>query len=473
MKKTSDKPAASYISGAASILVIVLGITVSIIVSGLVLVAEILYTNTTRTENFEKALAVAEAGAQYYRWHLAHNPTDFTDGTGNPGPYIHNLTDPYGNTEGTFSLTIDPPVTGSSIITIHSQGWITDAPDVKRKIKIKYGIPSFAKYTFLTNGNLWFGQKDHIYGKVFSNGGIRMDGTHDSTVGSAKATYICGTETGCDPPETKPGVWGDGGPQALWQYPVSSVDFNSVPIDFNFMKNSAVTDGTYLAASGKSGYHIVFNSDGTYTVSVVTQTTSTGGWSVENGCETLFQVIKKETVIGTYPINTKPIIFAEDTLWVEGVVHGKVTVAAVRFPLEVNAMNIWIPGNITYAAKDGNSSLGIIAQNDIYFGLNIPQEFEVDAALFAQKGRVLRHNYKYTDCKEPSDAVRQELYIYGSVISNLKSYWSYGQGTSGFGSDPVSGFSQREIIYDPTLYYSPPPYFPTFGDYEFISWEEE
>jgi hypothetical protein len=239
------------------------------------------------------------------------------------------------------------------------------------------------------------------------------------------------------------------------------------------MKSSAQTAGTYLPASNKFGYHILFNANGTYTVSLVTEADYNKGWSVENGCQDLYQIIKKETAIGTYPVSSKPIIFAEDNLWVEGVVSGKATVVAARFPLEVNAMNVWITNNITYLAKDGSSNLGIIAQNDIYFGLSIPQRFEVDAALFAQKGRVLRHNYKYNSCKHYPEAIRQEMYIYGSIISNLKSYWSYGQGGAGFGSDPTSGFSQRVIIYDPTLYYSPPPYFPTFGSYEFISWDEE
>jgi hypothetical protein len=460
-------------NGGASILVLVFGLTATITIAGLVMVANLIFTNSERQESFEKALSIAEAGAYYYRWHLTHNPTDYTDGTGAPGPYVHAMKDPAGNTDGTYSLTIDPPVSGSNIITIHSEGWTNENPDIKRKIKMQFGNPSFAKFTFLTNGNLWFGQKDEIHGKVFSNGGIRMDGVHDSTVTSAKATYTCGTETGCDPPETKPGVWGTGGPSSLWVYPATSVDFNSVPINFNAMKAAAQSSGTYLAPSGAYGYRIVFNADGSYTVTKVTKANNDPGWSVEKGCEDLYQTIKTETAVGTYTIAAKPIIFAEDTLWVEGTVNGKATVVAAKFPLDINAMNIWIPNNILYSAKDGSSNLGLIAQNDIYFGLEIPQDFEIDAALLAYKGHVIRHNYKYQGCKNASQAVKQNLYIYGSVISNLKPYWSYGQGTAGFGSEPTSGFSQREIIYDPKLYYNPPPYFPTFGELEFISWEEE
>ncbi|MDO8509759.1 MAG: hypothetical protein Q7S24_01300, partial [bacterium] len=36
----------------------------------------------------EMAFQIAEAGVNYYRWHLAHNKTDYTDGTGLAGPYL-------------------------------------------------------------------------------------------------------------------------------------------------------------------------------------------------------------------------------------------------------------------------------------------------------------------------------------------------------------------------------------------------
>ncbi len=38
----------------------------------------------------EQALQIAEAGVDYYRWHLAHAPTDYKDGNAtSTGPYIH------------------------------------------------------------------------------------------------------------------------------------------------------------------------------------------------------------------------------------------------------------------------------------------------------------------------------------------------------------------------------------------------
>jgi len=51
----------------------------------------------------EQAIQIAEAGIDYYRWHLAHAPTDYQDGTGVPGPYVHDFRDKNGNVIGQFS----------------------------------------------------------------------------------------------------------------------------------------------------------------------------------------------------------------------------------------------------------------------------------------------------------------------------------------------------------------------------------
>lgn len=467
MKPTTQNRKLMTNHGSISILVLVFGLMISVAIGGLVLVAATQYVSSTRTEAFEKALTFAESGAEYYRWHLAHNPLDFKDGTTNTGPYLHQLTDPYGNTDGFFSLTITPPASGSSIVTITSQGWASSHPEIKRTITTRYGIPSLAKYSFLHNANVWFGSGLVTQGKVHSNGGIRFDGVNQSTVTSAKATYTCGSETGCSPSQTRNGVWGAGGPTNLWTFPVPQTDFNALNIDFTDLKNVAQASGVYLGPSGSLGYHLVFNSTGTVTITRVTGATNQRGWSVENGCENLNQQITTETNVGTYNLNTKQVLFFEDTIWVNGVVNGDATVVAARFPLGVNYKDIWINDNLTYIAKDGHSQLGLFAQNNIYFRLNIPTNFEINAAMLASAGRIIRHNYNYGGCSAYANARRNSMTIYGSVISNQKSYWNYGT------SPPDSGFTNRTIIYDQNLYFTPPPYFPDQGEYELISWEEQ
>ena len=109
--------------------------------------------------------------------------------------------------------------------------------------------------------------------------------------------------------------------------------------------------------------------------------------------------------------------------------------------------------------------IGYVPQNDIYFVRNLPNDFKVDAALMAQKGKIIRHGY-LSWCGGTSQAVKNSLTINGSVISFYKSYWN-------FGSGPSSGFITRTITYNSDLLYNPPPYFPVTGDFEIISWREE
>ena len=56
------------------------------------------------SEYREQAFEIAEAGADYYRWHLAHAAADFQDGTATSGPYVHDYFDKSGTKIGTFFL---------------------------------------------------------------------------------------------------------------------------------------------------------------------------------------------------------------------------------------------------------------------------------------------------------------------------------------------------------------------------------
>jgi hypothetical protein len=420
----------------------------------------------------DSALNVAEAGINYYSWHLSNNPSDFTDGTGQPGPYIHEYQDPQGDVIGQFSLQIDPPTEAYPVITITSTGWLIKYPRVKRSIQVQYGQVVLTRYAFLHNSNMWFGNSITVNGPVFSNGGIRLDGYNSSTVESAKETYTCGVETGCTPdPEIKPGVWGNGEIDELWSYPAVPIDFDSIKVNFNDMKSASQTEGLYLGPSNALGYHLVYTDDGNVSVYKITGTSPINGYSLEFGCEILQQVITSEIALGTYSISSTPIVFAEDHVWVEGVVNGKTTLAAVRFPLGTFNANIWIKNSLTYLAKDGNHKLGLVAERDVIFTRDVPEYFELHGAILAQNGRTIRHHYNKQGCRaggQGQDSQKNEFNFYGSLISNQRSYWNF---SSGAGS-PASGFVKTTLDYDPTNYGEPPPYFPSYGTYQHLSWKE-
>ena len=461
-------------NGSATPLILIIATSFIMVIYGLLFVLGIQMDSANRQAASEKSLNIAEAGINYYKWHLAHAPEDYKDGQTGDGPYVHTYNDPQGSTVGYYSLEITPPQNGSTIVTIRSTGWTVNYPKIKRIIKAQYGIPSLTEYSFLSNASSWYGTGSVVNGRIHSNNGIRMDGTNTSIVSSAQEEYMCGSETGCHPPEPKPGVWGSGGDQQLWKFPIPYVDFDTISLDFSGMKLAAQNSGLYLRGSDKSGYHLIFSDDGTVRINKVMSTTTLWGYSIpgqglgvfgEGGCRDTEQIIASESLVGTYNLAETPIIFAEDNLWVEGTVRGRVTVAAVRFPLTSSDAIIWIPNNINYTAYDGTDTLGLVAQNNIYFTRDVPDYFQVDGILIAQKGSILRHGY-FSDCEGTEFAVKQKLTLNGSIISYFKSYWNFGTG-------PESGFREREINFDNNALYNPPPYFPTYGQYEFISWSEE
>lgn len=429
--------------------------------------------------DWAKSLAAAEAGANYYRWHLAHAPDDYQDGTGLPGPYVHDYKDNLGNTIGKFSLNITPPSECSNTVIIESTGWMDNNPNVKRVVKAKYGRPSLANFAFLTNSNVWFGDSETLHGPLHSNGGIRMDGYNDGVTTSAKETYICGPEHGCFY-EIKPGVWGTGEEQKLWNFPVSNIDFDEVTTDLASLKtlaknsNCGGSEDCYWPQLGL-GYHLNFKSDGTFDMYRVNRLRNPvwgydgSRWVRES------DDIERETLIGNYNIPSScGIIFVEDDLWVDGIVNGRTTVVAAKLPDFGNNPKIIINGDIVYAARDGTNSLALISQSHVYVPLySAANDLEIDAVLMAQKGHVFRKYYALGGWRRvPADArqyvVRNNISLYGVIITNTIWTWSWVD----WRQQTVSGYRNTETVYDPKLAYNPPPGFPTTGEYQILQWEE-
>src|SRR5437870_4131619 len=78
-------------------------LTVTFAISGYVLTENKFQTSET---DKAKALSIAEAGIEYYKWHLAHFPSDLQNGTGAAGPYSITYNDPEGAQAGTITLKI-------------------------------------------------------------------------------------------------------------------------------------------------------------------------------------------------------------------------------------------------------------------------------------------------------------------------------------------------------------------------------
>lgn len=414
--------------------------------------------------NREQALQIAEAGVNYYQWHLSHFPTDYQDGTSGPGPYIHDYVDR--DTQlvlGRFSLLVTPPPTGSTVVTIQSTGYTLTNPNQKRVVTTRYGIPSLAQFAFLTNESVWIGDTESVSGRLHANNGIRFDGTGNAPIESAKQTYTCPSWQGSPCPATKPGIWGAAAQSTknFWKFPVPAIDFSSVTADLANIKSGAQTNGLYLPPASAQGYSLVFNNNNTVTVYKVTSLRAhQTGWDVNGRAHNEDLDYNNRVLQFTQALPANGLIFVEDRTWVEGTVSGRVLVAAGRLPYNPNtAPSILIPNNILYTAKDGTVSLGLFAQKDILVTYFAPATLEIDAALIAQNGSVQRYYF--------SGNIKTSITTYGSLMTFGVWTWSWVNGSGQI----VSGYTNTNTVYDANLLYAPPPNFPLSAQgYQQISW---
>ncbi len=432
----------------------------------------------TKSVHRELTLQIAEAGIDYYRWHLAHAPNDYTDGTSTPGPYVHEYYDKDGNNIGRYSLTITPPITGSTLATIKSKGEVYADPTLSRTIQEQLAIPSFARYAVVANDEMRFGAGTEVFGPIHSNGGIRFDGLAHNIVSSALATYIdpdsginsFGVHTTDAPSDPNPPAAVPNRPDVFMagrKFPVAAADFAGITVSLAQIKSEAQSSGRYFAPSGKSGYHIKLKTDDTFDLYKVNtlvpppsgctnqlSQSGWGTWSIATGGETLIQ---------NYPIPSNGLIFVDDNVWVDGQINGaRVTIAAGTFPDNPNTRkSIVVNNDLLYTNLDGTDVVSLVAQNNFLVGLKSLNTLTIDAALMAQNGFVGRYYYK-SNCG--STYIRSTLNLYGMIGTNLRYGFAYTDNT---------GYTTRNLSYDGNLLYSPPPSFPlSTNQYEIVSWKE-
>ena len=433
--------------------------------------------------NREKSLQIAEAGIDYYRWHLAHAPTDFQDGTGGPGPYIHDFRDKDGNIIGQFSLDITPPPLGSTLVVVKSTGNVIGDTPLPREIVVQFAKPSIAKYAAVANAAMRFGEGTEVFGPIHSNGGIRFDGLAHNVVSSAVASYDdpdhaggneFGVHTHVNPVDPLPPAAAPSRPDIFEvgrQFPVPSVDFSGITADLAQMKSDAQTNGFYRPSAGALGYHLVLRTDDTFDLyqatsllnspSGCTNSANQSGWGTWS--------IQNQNLIGNFPFPANGIIFLEDDIFVNGQINGgRLTIVAAFLPDNPPfRRNIIVNNDLLYTSYDGSDVIGLIAQGNVHVGMVSEDDLRIDAGLIAQNGRVGRYYYS-----PPSGGsqrcspyqTRQIITLWGMIATNQRYGFSYTDGT---------GYQTRNLNYDGSLLYGPPPSFPLTSDqYITLSWEE-
>lgn len=441
----------------------------------------------------EQAFQAAEAGIDYYRWHLAHAPTDYQDGTGTNGPYVHNLKDKDGNNVGTFSLNITPPTPGSTLVSIVSTGASNKELSIERTIKSEVAKPSIAKYAVAGHEDMRFGEGTEVFGHIHINGGVRFDGLAHNIVSSSATTYndpdhTGGNEIGVHTHVNAPPSSGindsyrssESDPNNIpARYDVfeagrlisqPSVDFAGFTTDLSALKTKAQSaEGFYRDDSGGSyvGYHIVLKTNDTFDLYKINSWASRGGCNSSDS-ESISWSINNQTLQGNYAFPTNGIMFFEDDIVVDGQINtARLTIIAADLPVPSNPTNykkIIINNDLKYTNYDGSDALGLIAQSGVMVGMISEDDLRIDGALIAQNHKVGRFYYNRGWFSTCNYRYRTTLTSYGMIAS----YQRYG-----FAFTDDTGYTNRNIIYDAKLLYAPPPNFPiTSDEYQIISWQE-
>ncbi|MEK7519001.1 MAG: dickkopf-related protein, partial [Patescibacteria group bacterium] len=217
------------------------------------------------------------------------------------------------------------------------------------------------------------------------------------------------------------------------------------------------------------------------------------------------------------PIPANGLIFIEDDAWVDGVVPNgtRLTLVAAKEPLASGLANIYLDKDLTYGrycnnatqnacsldsectggatcvdVSNGTSAVGLITQQNILVGYFSENNLRLDAALIAQNGRVGRPNFGASGSsyqlyptgsplpnggggENSCDDFRSRSLIttFGALATNQRYGFAWTGGS--FCNSSSSGYCTRTLNFDANLTYAPPPDFPTTGQYEALSWEEQ
>lgn len=505
--------------------VLIILIITSIFISTAVSVVYLNLNLVIKNENSQKAFNIAEAGINYYLWHMSHNNTDFTDDhigdsvktsgqfAGFYGPYIHRYYNSDGQDIGQYSLYIKPKGDGSSIAVVRSVG---ESRGAFRTLEAEIGGPSWSRYGIAANVPLWFGPTETADGPVFSNVGIRMDGPSNSYVKSARATYGGYASLGASG-SNYPGVWCSSSVttpvncntrnKSLWIYPDSSppsfstitaklcdlkkIAFDSDASTKDLLSSPTVCNDTpalntnayiqrYAAAiDSKKGYLITLNNDGTYNRQRVDNEVYSG-----SSTRSYTSALTLSGGVNNIPLPESKVIFVEDNVWVRTnpTFKSKVTIVAARLDTsDTQKAKMVIADNLAYDDKSGKYSIGLVSENYVVVAPYAPSNqqngaafnLEIDAAIIAKDGYV-RAPDSYLGNDVPAwTQPNQTLSFYGSIVmggNNASSdFWTWLYTSGG---TPVDGYKYNTTRYDPNLLYAPPPSFPVSGSYNILKWRE-
>ena len=224
----------------------------------------------------------------------------------------------------------------------------------------------------------------------------------------------------------------------------------TLPANLNVLKQAAQAGGKWLQDQGNQPVFIKFLANGNVKWRIDGNTDwSGGGWTTEP--------------LTSFAPNGA-IWCQENNLHIKGVLNGRVTVGAKKY--------IWIDDDITYAQdpREGPSDdlLGLVSEDKMFIS-DTPENrgpnnnFTLMASTFSRTDGLWAEHYN-------TRPVEGKMTTVGGLIQKIGGYTGVFSG----GQNPtvINGFQPGGTYYDQRLLNDAPPFFPTTGNYEVISWFE-
>jgi hypothetical protein len=294
----------------------------------------------------------------------------------------------------------------------------------------------FSKYAYWGTGvtggggNVYWETGDTVTGPMHTNGTLRTTG---APVFQGKTT----SKNGIDSINVSPK-----GPQFSapfdWGYDIPMSASSLGKLD-----STALSGGKRLKSKADSSLYLKFNADGSVTFRHTfagVETTKTLAIFAPNGV----------------------ISIDSGNIYVQGTVNGQVTILANKSS-GTRGGNVYVTGNLTYATdprsdSSQHSMLGIVAQNDVIIRDNGATSFTVMGSIYAAADGLQVENLT----TRPAGTL---TIVGGLIATDLYS-------TSNGGTGAARRGYNLSIQYDTRFMAGSPPYFPTTGSYEILSWYE-
>lgn len=327
---------------------------------------------------------------------------------------------------GTFNVTVQN--LGGNKIKVVSTGSFFGA---QRVVSCVLQPSSFSRFNYysVTDQNGFWGGGDTIWGPFHCNNTINVAYFNGgSPVFMQKATSLNG-------------IWNYNGAHPVFKGGYAAGVNVALPGDLSSLKTAAQTSGHYF--NGQKLF-VQLNANGTVTWKAGGSDWGGGGWTTEP--------VTSFTANGAVWCNGSDV-------HVKGTLHGQMTLGS--------GGQIWIDDDVTYATDPryaySTDMLGLVAEGKLWISdvpANHGNDFMLMASVFSRTDGLWAENYG-------SRPVEGKMTTLGGQISNVGGYTGTFSGTT-----ITHGFLPGGTFYDPRLLNDAPPFFPTTGNLEVISWFE-